>query len=71
MKQNLAGRILGKIKIFVQDFVTIKTGVIDSKYFGKLCALMTIYGWYSDSRIMQFMIFDVREIPSNKSSQRD
>ena len=27
MKQNLDGKILGKIKIFVQDFVTIKTGV--------------------------------------------
>ena len=27
MKQNLVGRILGKIKIFVQDFDTIKTGV--------------------------------------------
>ena len=27
MKQSLVGRILGKIKIFVQDFVTIKTGV--------------------------------------------
>ena len=26
MKQNLVGKILGKIKIFVQDFVTIKTG---------------------------------------------
>ena len=26
MKQNLFGRILGKMKIFVQDFVTIKTG---------------------------------------------
>ena len=27
MKQNLVGRILGKIKIFVQNFVTIKTGI--------------------------------------------
>ena len=27
MKQNLVGKILGKIKIFGQDFVTIKTGV--------------------------------------------
>ena len=27
MKQNLFGKILGKIKIFVQDFVAIKTGV--------------------------------------------
>ena len=27
MKQNLVGRILGKIKIFAQDFVTIKAGV--------------------------------------------
>ena len=29
MKQNLVGRISGKIKVFVQDFVTIKTGVND------------------------------------------
>ena len=28
MKQNLVGKILGKIKIFVQDFVTIVTGII-------------------------------------------
>ena len=27
MKQNLVGKILGKIKIFVQDFVTIVTGI--------------------------------------------
>ena len=27
LKENLVGRILGKIKIFVQHFVTIKTGV--------------------------------------------
>ena len=27
MKQNLVGKILGKIKTFVQDFVTIKIGV--------------------------------------------
>ena len=27
MKQNLVRKILGKIKIFVQDFVTIKTDV--------------------------------------------
>ena len=28
MKQNLVVKILGKIKIFVQDFVPIKTGVV-------------------------------------------
>ena len=27
MKQNLVGKILAKIKIFVQDFVTIVTGI--------------------------------------------
>ena len=27
MRQNLVGKILGKIEIFVQDFVAIKTGV--------------------------------------------
>ena len=27
MKQNLVGKILGEIKIFVQDFVTIKNVV--------------------------------------------
>ena len=27
MKQNLVGKILGKIEIFVQDFVTIVTGI--------------------------------------------
>ena len=27
LKQNLVGKILGKIKIFVQDFVPIKTGL--------------------------------------------
>ena len=27
MKQNLVGKILGKIKIFGQDFVTIVTGI--------------------------------------------
>ena len=27
MKQNLVGKMLGKIKISVQDFVTIKTGI--------------------------------------------
>ena len=29
MKKNLVGKILGKIKIFVQDFVTIVTGISD------------------------------------------
>ena len=29
MKQDLVERILGKIKIFVQDFVTIKTSVLE------------------------------------------
>ena len=28
MKQNLVGKFLGKINIFVQDFVAIKTGII-------------------------------------------
>ena len=28
MKRNLVGKILGKIKIFVQDFVPIRTPVI-------------------------------------------
>ena len=27
MKRNLVGKILGKIKIFVQDFVTIRTAL--------------------------------------------
>ena len=31
MKQNLVGKILGKIKIFVQDFVTIVTGIMGTK----------------------------------------
>ena len=30
MKRNLVGKILGKIKIFVQDFVPIRTAL----YFG-------------------------------------
>ena len=29
MKRNLVGKILGKIKIFVQDFVPIRTALID------------------------------------------
>ena len=32
MKQNLAGKILGKIQIFVQDFVTIVTGISGTVY---------------------------------------
>ena len=30
MRQNLVGKILGKIKIFVQDFVTIVTGISET-----------------------------------------
>ena len=30
MKRNLVGKILGKIKIFVQDFVPIRTALIPS-----------------------------------------
>ena len=37
MKQNLVGKILGKIKIFVQDFVTIVTGVMTDPHFSLLC----------------------------------
>ena len=33
MKQNLVGKILGKIKIFGQDFVTIVTGITATFYF--------------------------------------
>ena len=29
MKRNLVGKILGKIKIFVQDFVPIRTALTD------------------------------------------
>ena len=36
MKQNLVGKILGKIKIFVQDFVTIKAGVRGEKMSNRL-----------------------------------
>ena len=31
MKQNLVGKILGKIKSFGQDFVTIVTGIMGSE----------------------------------------
>ena len=33
MKRNLVGKILGKIKIFVQDFVPIRTALIGIEYF--------------------------------------
>ena len=32
MKRNLVGKTLGKIKIFVQDFVPIRTALILRKY---------------------------------------
>ena len=31
MKRNLVGKILGKIKIFVQDFVPIRTALMPSE----------------------------------------
>ena len=31
MKRNLVGKILGKIKIFVQDFVPIRTALMGEK----------------------------------------
>ena len=34
MKRNLVGKILGKIKIFVQDFVPIRTALIEPKNKG-------------------------------------
>ena len=33
MKRNLVGKILGKIKIFVQNFVPIRTALIANIYF--------------------------------------
>ena len=32
MKQNLVGKILDKVKIFVQDFVTIVMGIRKTKF---------------------------------------
>ena len=38
MKRNLVGKILGKIKIFVQDFVPIRTALRGVKVFrGVFC----------------------------------
>ena len=34
MKRNLVGKILGKIKIFVQDFVPIRTALNYTGYYG-------------------------------------
>ena len=35
MKRNLVGKILGKIKIFVQDFVPIRTALTNAFYFSE------------------------------------
>ena len=36
MKRNLVGKILGKIKIFVQDFVPIRTALMGEKMSKRL-----------------------------------
>ena len=39
MKRNLVGKILGKIKIFVQDFIPIRTALTSTPlYSSRLCA---------------------------------
>ena len=42
MKRNLVGKILGKIKIFVQDFVPIRT------------ALIAVFSWYGGEYVVRF-----------------
>ena len=44
MKQNLVGKTLGKIKIFVQDFVTIVTGIkVKLNLVGKILGKINIF----------------------------
>ena len=49
MKQNLVGKILGKIKIFVQDFVTIVTGIRGGgiAYSSFILFFYLLYWYYS------------------------
>ena len=41
VKRNLVGKILGKIKIFVQDFVPIRTALLS--YFNFISVILTMY----------------------------
>ena len=41
MKRNLVGKILGKIKIFVQDFVPIRTALMGAKFCTKILNFST------------------------------
>ena len=43
MKQNLVGKILGKIKIFVQDFVPIKTAQVKRNLVRKILGKIKIF----------------------------
>ena len=52
MKQNLVGKILGKIKIFGQDFVTIVTGI---RPFLELPDFQTLFCPFSVLRIFRFL----------------
>ena len=45
MKRNLVGKILGKIKIFVQDLVPIRTALYDPRVFFKKIFLV-LYAAY-------------------------
>ena len=51
MKQNLAGKILGKIKIFGQDFVTIVTGIRWDHKLQRQNLFMAFNGFLNGSNI--------------------
>ena len=66
MKQNFVRRVLGKIKIFEQDFVTIKTGVTPVFMVTKSCT--KILNFSTRFSCQHFAVEDLVTLPMGKKS---
>ena len=73
MKRNLVGKILGKIKIFVQDFVPIRTALTNAFYFSEksvrfLGNFLDLTRTYSDFSLKQIqtLVGDTENYTINK-----